>query len=137
MLKTVDKIESVIVFVLVVLLLATIIMGVLELASVVIQEIIDPPYFRIEIPRLFEMFSLFLIVLVGLELLRSVKSYLAHGQIKGEIVIEAAIIAIGNKLITLDIKVVTPGELLGLAAILVGLAALYFVLKKMAKPSPR
>ncbi len=137
MLKTVDKIESVIVFVLVILLLATVIMGVLELASVVIQEIIDPPYFRIEIPRLFEMFSLFLIVLVGLELLRSVKSYLAHGQIKGEIVIEAAIIAIGNKLITLDVKLATSGELLGLAAIMVGLAALYFVLKTMAKPTPR
>src|SRR5258706_10886642 len=93
--------------------------------------------FRVDIPRLFEMFSLFLIVLVGLELLRSVKSYLAQGEIKGEIVIEAAIIAIGNKLITLDIKLATAGELLGLAAILVGLAALYFVLKKMAKPSPR
>src|SRR5258706_7491621 len=137
MLKTVDKIESLIVFVLVILLLATVIMGVLELASVVIQEIIDPPYFRIEISRLFEMFSLFLIVLVRLQLLRSVKSYLAQGEIKGEIVIEAAIIAIGNKLITLDIKLATAGELLGLAAILVRLAALYFVLKKMAKPSPR
>ena len=136
MLKTVDKIESVIVTVLIILLLATVIMGVLELASVVIQEIIDPPYFRIEIPRLFEMFSLFLIVLVGLELLRSVKSYLAHGQIKGEIVIEAAIIGMGNKLITLDVKVATAGELIGLAAILVGLAALYFVVKKLAKPTP-
>ena len=137
MLKTVDKIESLIVIVLVVLLLATVIMGVLELASVVIQEIIDPPYFRIEIPRLFEMFSLFLIILIGLELLRTVKSYLAHGEIRPEIVIEAAIIAIGNKLITLDIKLATPGELIGLAAILVGLAALYFVVKKLAKPIPK
>ena len=136
MLKTVDKIESLIVIVLVVLLLATVIMGLLELASVVIQEIIEPPYFRIEIPRLFEMFSLFLIVLIGLELLRTVKSYLAHGEIRPEIVIEAAIIAIGNKLITLDIKLATAGELVGLAAILVGLAALYFVLKKMATPTP-
>jgi uncharacterized membrane protein (DUF373 family) len=137
MLKTVDKIESLIVIVLVFLLLATVIMGVLELASVVILEIIDPPYFRIEIPRLFEMFSLFLIVLIGLELLRTVKSYLAHGEIRPEIVIEAAIIAMGNKLITLDIKLATPGELVGLAGILVGLAALYFVVKKMAKPIPQ
>lgn len=133
MLKTVEKIERIIVFVLVILLLATIIMGILELAWVVVAEIVEPPYFRIEISRLFEMFSLFLIVVVGLELLRSVKSYLAHGEIRPEIVIEAAIIAIGNKLITLDIKLITPELLVGLAATLLGLAAIYFVLRKTAK----
>ena len=134
MLKTVDKIERIIVVILVILLLASIVMGTLELASVVVAEVVDPPYLRIEISRLFEMFSLFLIVLIGLELLRAVKSYFSHGEIRPEIVIEAAIIAIGNKLITLDIKVITPEILVGLAATLVGLAAIYFVVKRTAKP---
>ena len=134
MLKAVDLIEKYIVQALVVLLLLTIVMGTLELASIVISEIVEPPYFRVEINRLFEMFSIFLIVLVGLELLRSVKSFFVHGEINPEIVIQAAIIAIGNKLITLDIKHTAPEMLAGLGAVLLGLAVMYYVLKK-AHPS--
>lgn len=132
MLKTVEWIERFVIGVLILLLLLTVIMGTLDLGWVVVTEIIEPPYLQIEISRLFEMFSLFLIILIGLELLRSVKSYLAHGEIKPEIVVEAAIIAIGNKLITLDIKQVAPDMLVGLAAILLGLAGLYFVLRRTA-----
>ena len=132
MLKWVERIERFVVGVLIVLLLMAVIMGTINLGSVVATEIIEPPYLQIEVSRLFEMFSLFLIIVVGLELLRSVKSYLAHGDIKPEIVVEAAIIAIGNKLITLDITQVAPEMLLGLAAILLGLAAIYFILRRTA-----
>ena len=130
MLKGVDAIEKLVVRVLVILLLTCVVMGTLGLGTMVVQEAIDPPYLSIEIGRLFEMFSLFLVVLVGIELLRAVKGYLIHGDIKPEIVIEAAIIAVGNKLITLDIKHVAPEMLLGLAAILIGLAAVYFILRR-------
>jgi uncharacterized membrane protein (DUF373 family) len=132
MLKMVEWIERFVVSVLILLLLIAIIMGTINLGSVVVTEVIEPPYLQIETSRLFEMFSLFLIILVGLELLRSVKSYLVHGDIKPEIVVEAAIIALGNKLITLDVKQVAPEMLLGLAAVLLGLAALYFVLRRTA-----
>ena len=134
MLKVVDRIEKFIVQVLVVLLLVTIVMGTLELGSTVVMEAIEPPYFQIEISRLFDMFSIFLIVLVGLELLRSVKSYFVHGEIKPEIVVQAAIIAVGNKLITLDIKHISSELLMGLAAVLVGLAVLYYIVKKTDSP---
>ena len=134
MLKAVGWIEKFIVQVLVVLLLITIVMGTLELGSTVVAEVIEPPYFQIEISRLFDMFSIFLIVLVGLELLRSVKSYFVHGEIKPEIVIQAAIIAVGNKLITLDIKHISSELLMGLAAVLVGLAVLYYIVKKTDSP---
>ena len=132
MLKAVEWIERFVVGVLIVLLLMSVIMGTLGLGTIVVEEVIEPPYLQIEISRLFEMFSLFLIILIGLALVRSMKNYIAHGEIKPEIVVVAAIIAIGNKLITLDIKQVAPETLVGLAAILLGLAALYFVLRKTA-----
>ena len=134
MLKAVGWIEKFIVQVLVVLLLITIVMGTLELGSTVVAEVVEPPYFQIETSRLFEMFSIFLIVLVGLELLRSVKSYFVHGEIKPEIVVQAAIIAVGNKLITLDIKHISSELLIGLSAVLLGLAVLYYVLRKTDPP---
>ncbi|MEO7728607.1 MAG: phosphate-starvation-inducible PsiE family protein [Burkholderiales bacterium] len=134
MLKVVGWVEKFVVGALVILLMLTIVMGTLELGSIVVTEIIEPPYFRIEISRLYEMFSIFLIVLIGLELMRSVKSYIVHGEIKPEIVVEAAIIAIGNKLITLEIKQIAPEMLVGLAATLLGLAVLYFVLRKTGAP---
>jgi uncharacterized membrane protein (DUF373 family) len=59
-----------------------------------------------------------------------VKSLIAHETVKPEIVVEVAIIAVGNKLITLDLKHAEPGVLLGLAAVLLGLSAAYFVVKR-------
>jgi uncharacterized membrane protein (DUF373 family) len=67
---------------------------------------------------------------IGLELLKSIKSYLEHGSINPAFVIEVAIIALGNKLITLNLKHTAPELLIGMAALLFGLSATYFVLKK-------
>ncbi|HUL12019.1 MAG TPA: phosphate-starvation-inducible PsiE family protein [Methylococcaceae bacterium] len=84
----------------------------------------------VDIDRLFESFSPFLILVTGLELLKSIKSYLVQGSINPAFVVEVAIIALGNKLITLDIKHTEPGLLIGIGAILLGLSATYFVLKR-------
>lgn len=132
MLKTVERIEKYIVCVLLIMLLLSVIMGTFELSRILIVELIEPPYFLIDINRLFETFGLFLVILIGLELMKSVKTFLVSGAVKPDVVVEVAIIAIGNKLITLDIKHVAPEILPGLAATLLGLAALYFVLKKTA-----
>ncbi|HYE36138.1 phosphate-starvation-inducible PsiE family protein [Methylocaldum sp.] len=134
MLKAIDKIERYIVYLLVFLLLVSVILGTLELSRILIKNILDSPFFLVDINRLFESFGLFLILVIGLELLKSIKSYLVLGSINPAFVVEVAIIALGNKLITLDIKHVEPGLLIGIGAILLGLSATYLVLKRAYTP---
>lgn len=130
MLKLIEKIERGVVFVLVILLLLSVVLGTVELGRVLLTKIIAAPRFLVDVNTLFESFALFLVIVVGLELLKSIKSYLLQGSINPSFVIEVAIITLGNKLITLDFKEVHPELLTGMAGILLGLAVTYFVLKR-------
>jgi uncharacterized membrane protein (DUF373 family) len=105
-------------------------LGTLELSRVVLKGIINSPVLLIESDTLSKSFGLFLVIVIGLELLKSIKSYLVLGMINPVFVLEVAIIALGNKLITMDVTHVAPGILVGIGVILIGLSALYFTLKK-------
>lgn len=127
--KFVDAVERVIVRVLIVLLLIAIILGTVELARVLLVELMAPPYFLVDVPSLFDAFSLFLVILIGIELLRSMTIYLSEDRIQPELVVQVAVIALCNKIITLDLKS-TPGiSLVGIATMLVGLAAIHFAFR--------
>jgi uncharacterized membrane protein (DUF373 family) len=134
MLKFIERIERGVVFVLVILLLIAVVLGTVELARILLARILTAPRFLVDVTTLFDSFALFLVIVVGLELLKSIKSYLIQGSINPSFVIEVAIITLGNKLITLDFKEAHFDLLIGMGAILVGLAATYFVLKKSNKP---
>lgn len=129
MLKIIEKLEKLIVYSLVILLLTSLVLGTIDLGRVVLKGIFESPILLVGTDTLFKSFGLFLIIVIGLELLKSIKSYLLLGAINPAFVIEVAIIALGNKLITLDITHVTPGVLIGIGTILIGLSALYLVLK--------
>jgi uncharacterized membrane protein (DUF373 family) len=129
MLKIVDSIEKLIIRVLIILLLGGIVLGTVELARVLILEVFAPPFLLLDISRLFEGFGLVLVILIGMELLKSMKMFLTEDKIKPELFVEVALIALCNKIITLDAKHTGGDILLGIAALLVGLAAIYFVLR--------
>lgn len=137
MLSMIEKVERFIVYLLVILLLISIILGTAELARITVQQILSAPQFLVDVNKLFDSFALFIVIVVGLELLKSIKSYLILGSINPVFVVEVAIIALGNKLITLDLKEVQAPLLMGIATILFGLSATYFVLNKAAKDSAR
>lgn len=77
-----------------------------------------------------ELFSLFLIILIGLELLETIKVYLKEDLLKVELVILVAIIAIARKVIIWDFDKYSYLELIGLATMILALSAGYFLLKK-------
>ncbi len=129
-LKVIERIERFIVLSLVILLLISLLFGTIELSLLVFKGILDSPIFLINSDTLFKSFGLFLVIVIGLELLKSIKSYLVHGTINPAFVLEVAIIALGNKLITMDITHTDTGILIGIGVILFGLSALYLILKK-------
>lgn len=72
----------------------------------------------------------FLLVLIAVELLGTMKSYLTENVIHVEIVVLLAIIAIARKVILLDPTKTDGLELIGIGIIVLGLAASYYLLRK-------
>ena len=106
------------------------VLSFVDVVYVIYKDIIAPPLFIIDADRLMELFSIFLIILIGLELLETIKIYLKEDLLKVELVILVAIIAIARKVIIWDFDKYSYLELIGLAAMIVALSVGYFLLKK-------
>jgi len=115
---------SLIIMMAVVILLATV-----ELGWIIIKDIITPPIFLLEINELLDIFGLFLLILIGIELVETIKTYLSERVIRVEVVIIVALIAISRKVIILDVKELSSLTLIGIAAIILALSAGYYLLK--------
>ena len=82
------------------------------------------------------VFAGFLVILLGIELLETVKMYLTDHVIQVEVVYLVAMIAVGRHIIEVDYAHVQPLTLFGTATLVLALAAGYFLLKRSG-PHPR
>ena len=71
-----------------------------------------------------------LIVLLGLELLETLKTYFSEHHIRVEVIIVVAMIAVGRHIIQLDFEHTSVSLLLGLSALLLVLATGYFLVRR-------
>jgi len=131
MLPFIKSFEKIIIKVLVVLMAFVLLLSTVELAWVIIKDIITPPILLLEIDELLEIFGLFMLVLIGIELLETIaKTYMAESVNHAQIVMAVAIIAIARKVIILDVKDLSGLALLGIAAIILALSIGYYLIKK-------
>jgi uncharacterized membrane protein (DUF373 family) len=70
-----------------------------------------------------------LIVLLGLELMETLKTYFSEHHIRVEVILVVAIIAVGRHIIKLDLEHVSASLLFGLSALMIALAAGYFLVR--------
>ena len=127
----IKKIQKIIVMVLVVLMAVVVLLSTIELTWVIIKDIITPPIILLEIEELLEIFGLFMLVLIGFELLDTiVKTYMDESVDHAQIVMAVAIIAIARKVIILDVKDLSGLALVGIAAIILALSIGYYLIKK-------
>jgi len=90
-----------------------------------------PPYFLLDVNELLDIFGLFMLVVIGIELLETImKTYITQGQPHYEVVLSVAIIAIARKVIILDLKEVDSLSLIGIASIIIALTVGYFLMKR-------
>ena len=133
MLKAIEICEKLVIVTLIVMMLLAIVLTTVELGWIMAQQIISPPFFLLSIQELFELFGFFMMILIGIELLQSIKMYVTHNQIHVEVVFMVAMIAIARKVIILDMHETTGLSLVGLAAIILALATGYFLVRKADK----
>ena len=124
------KFEQVIVVSLIAMMVIVVVLATIELGWIIIKDIITHPIILLEIDELLEIFGFFLLVLIGIELLETIKAYLATNVIHVEIVLEVALIAIARKVIILDIDKYESLTLVGIAALISAVALAFFVIKR-------
>jgi len=69
-------------------------------------------------------------VLIGLELIETMKVYLVENTVHVEIIFLVAIIAVTRKVIILDVYSLAPLTLIGVAAIILSVSVGYYMIKK-------
>jgi uncharacterized membrane protein (DUF373 family) len=115
-----------------VLMAFVVLLATVELGWVIIQDVITPPVILLEIDELLDIFGLFLLVLIGVELLETIKAYIRENVVHVDVVLTVAMIAIARKVIILDVKDLSSMTLVGIAAIIAALAAAQYVFRRKA-----
>ncbi|MFL6468910.1 MAG: phosphate-starvation-inducible PsiE family protein [Pyrinomonadaceae bacterium] len=81
-------------------------------------------------PLLHEVFTGFLMILIGLELMKTIVMYLDKHIVHVEVVLSVALIAIARHVIDMDLKASPPLNLIGTGVIIFALAVGYFYFKR-------
>jgi uncharacterized membrane protein (DUF373 family) len=135
MLEYLNKFERGVYYALMIMLALVILFGVLELAFILVSALFTDLSFRFANQEILQIFGYFLLILIGIELLETIKAYLVKNEIHVEIIILVAIIAVARKIILLDPFIEGGAELNSLATIALGvviiaLAGSYYLVKK-------
>jgi len=134
MVDLIRKFERVIILVLVMMMAFVLLLATIELGWIIVKDIVTPPLFLLEIDELIEIFGLFMLVLIGIELLETIiKTYVDRSTEHVTIVLAVALIAIARKVIVLDVQEFTGDILLGVAAVVIALAGGYYLIKRKSE----
>jgi uncharacterized membrane protein (DUF373 family) len=124
------KFERALVGLLILMLALVVLLSVVELGRVLLRDMLTPPRFVLEIGQLLEIFGLFLLVLIGIELLETVKKYYTDGCVDIDVILSVALIALARKIITMNPKEYDPLTLVGMAAIILSLVVGFWIVRK-------
>lgn len=128
--------ETVLLIGIIIALSVTLLLAFIDITYVIYRKIMAPPTFIVDAQGLMELFSLILILLIGLELIETVKAYLDEGAVHVELVLLVGIIAIARKVVVWDFEKHSHVELYSLAAMVLALAVSYFLVKHNALKIP-
>lgn len=131
MTKLLKKFERFVIIGLLTMMVVVVLIAAVELAILIVQDIIrSKTIVLLDTKEMLEVFGFFLVILIGLELVETMKVYLVDETVHVEIMFLVAIIAITRKVIILDYKTLPPLTLIGVAAIILALSVGYYALKR-------
>ena len=124
------KFQKLMIVLLMIMMTIVLILAIFELGWILVKDVISEPLFVLEIDELLELFGLLLLVLIGIELLDSIKTYLKENIIHVEVVLIVAIIAVARNVIILDLEKFPSLTYVGVASIILALAIAYYLVKR-------
>jgi uncharacterized membrane protein (DUF373 family) len=123
-------IEKGIVYALILMMAGILILATIELGYFLFRNIITSEYLLIDLDALMDLFGVFLLVLIGIELLDTIKVYLRRNVVHVEVVVLVAIIALARKVVVLKIEEMEGITILGIGVLIVALSVAYYLIKK-------
>jgi uncharacterized membrane protein (DUF373 family) len=140
MLELVNKFERGVYYALMIMLAAVIFLGVIELVIILITATVADLSYRLVNHEILDIFGYFLLILIGVELLETMKAYLLKNEIHVEIIILVAIIAVARKIILLDpfvegVEMMNSAGMIALGVVIIALSASYYLVKKTSTES--
>jgi len=122
-----SKIQRFTVMVLAGMLAIVVVLSAAHLGKMIGEEIWKQPRFLIPVQGLLDIFGYFLLVLIGVELLETLRAYMKKDVFHVRVVLEVALIAMARKTIIEEPAAVPGLTLFGMAALILALGiAFYF-----------
>lgn len=127
LLRYLEIFEQVITRALILMMAGVVLLATVELAWILAKDVLTPPVFLLEIDEMLALFGQFLLVLIGIELLHSMRVYSERREVHLEAVLAVALIAVARKIIVVDPARLPHGTLLGIAVVTLALTIGYYV----------
>ena len=123
------KIERGVIFALTMMMVLVIVVSTIELGWIIFKDIFLPPILLID-AEFYEIFGFFLMILIAIELLETIRAYVRDRVVHIEVVLTVALIAIARKVIILDFDKLTGLTLIGIGVIILSTAGAYYLLRR-------
>ncbi len=130
MIKIARKTEKIIIYSLIIMMGAVLVLATIELGYYLVRSILTSDYLLLDLDSLMDLFGVFLLVLIGIELLDTIKIYLKENVVHVEVVVLVAIIALARKVVVLKLEEWDGAMIAGLGGIILALSVSYFLIKK-------
>ncbi len=131
------KIQKFIIWVLAAMLVVIVLLSTAHLGVLIGEEVWKHPRFLISVESLLDVFGYFLLVLIGVELLETLRSYLKKDVIHVRVVLEVALIAMARKAIIVEPSAVPSATLFGLAALILALGVAFYFERRSDEKSEK
>ncbi|MEI6892342.1 MAG: phosphate-starvation-inducible PsiE family protein [Pontiella sp.] len=128
--KLFEKFERAIVLALMAFMMLVVLLSTIEVGVILWQQMVEPPFLLMNAKEMMEVFGFILMIVIGLELLETIKAYLDKKVIHVEVVLLVAIVAVARKIIIMDYKDITPQMIFAVAALVISLSIGFYAVRR-------
>jgi uncharacterized membrane protein (DUF373 family) len=128
MLKWIERFETWINWAVLIMMALVVLMLAIGFAIDLGRDILTYPSGIISNEQIYGIFSDLLLILIGLELMHTVKVYLKDHTVHVEVILAVALVALARKVIAVNLK--DQGSAIGLALLIIALAGSHWLLRR-------
>jgi uncharacterized membrane protein (DUF373 family) len=134
--RLLTNIQKLIALVLAAMIAVVMILSTLHLGALIRQEIMKPPRFLIPVQGLLEIFGYFLLVLICVELIETLKAFINKDVIHLRVVLEVALIAMARNVIIEESNEAGSLALFAIASLILALGIAFYFERRVNQQSP-
>ncbi len=113
-----------------ILMVLVIFWSIADVVYVLYQRLSSPPHFLLDVGDILQTFGAFMAVLIAIEIFINIRLYLGTHVIPVALVLATALMAIARKVVVLDLELVSPSHVVGIALVTVALGVSYWLVRR-------